>query len=132
MAAMIEILDAQGNVLAPIKIGNLMPGITELVGIKFKNIGDTTSEDILLSVACSDWGFSGRTNKQGQEVVTRQFVEVNAGLWTPIGGDFSDAGHYHNLGPLAADAEVVVSLRMNVPTDAQTRGSVSFILVGSM
>jgi hypothetical protein len=131
MPAKIEITDIYGNVLPAIQI-SAKPGITILPTIRLENVGDAEALGVKLSVCNIDWTFAGKQNWQGQEVVTRRFIEaIFGGKSTAIGGAFDDEDNYIMF-DIPAGEYVDVGLQINIPENAVTKGMVRFVIVGSM
>jgi hypothetical protein len=132
MSAKIEMTDVFGNIFPVIPVA-AKTGITTLPTLRLLNTGDAEAVDVLLSVSNIDWSFSGAENWQGQEIVSEQMVEAyQDSAWVPIGGALSTPGNYITIESIPAGSHVDIPLQINVPADAQTRGMVRFVIVGSM
>ncbi len=135
MPSQFKICGVSDNIidLSIVRLKNIFFGEIALQTIRLRNVGNSSPTVLRLTVANSDWTFSGQQNWNGQEIVTRQFVEAkpSGGSWTPIGGHYLMSGKYLNLTPLAAGAYIDIELRLNIPADVQTRGSCKFMLCGA-
>ncbi len=97
-----------------------------------------TLVDIKLGVSCSDGSFTGKSNAEGQEVVTEKWVSVKSNgsggninppifddaqvIYKSVGGDLGNSDNYLSLGDIPSDCYRKIYIKIDVPENPETNG----------